>query len=394
MCYLCCAMFTAEEFDILRREDVRRAIDANIDRDPVQIALDRHVPEAAAVATQVKRLQRAAAKLPSYHAVRAILPPLAYEQSSSEECAARKLLSGGSVLDLTCGLGVDALALSCRFERVVTVERDSVLSAVARENFARLGATNIEVVNAYAEDFVRDCRERFDWCYADPDRRGAGGEKLVRLEECSPDIVSLRGRIAEIADRLCVKCSPLFDVAEAFRIFGDCRVETVSMRGECKEVNIYADGSRPTIAAVAVGQGEFATGYPASAEWCAEPKNADEYRWLTLPDAALQHSRLVAAAFAGKADVWSDNSVALSSEMPEGVLGRTFAIEEAVRFDEKVLRKRMRGKRIEIIRRDFPLTNGALCARLGIREGGEERWCFARIGGRGWAVRLGEQEKK
>ena len=76
-------MFTAEEFDILRREDVRRAIDANIDRDPVQIALDRHVPEAAAVATQVKRLQRAAAKLPSYHAVRAILPPLAYEQSSS-----------------------------------------------------------------------------------------------------------------------------------------------------------------------------------------------------------------------------------------------------------------------------------------------------------------------
>lgn len=393
MCYLC-AMFTAEEFDILRREDVRRAIDANIDRDPVQIALDRHVPEAAAVATQVKRLQRAAAKLPSYHAVRAILPPLAYEQSSSEECAARKLLSGGSVLDLTCGLGVDALALSRRFERVVTVERDSVLAAVARENFARLGATNIEVVNASAEDFVRDCRERFDWCYADPDRRGADGEKLVRLEECSPDIVSLRGRIAEIADRLCVKCSPLFDVAEAFRIFGDCRVETVSMRGECKEVNIYADGSQPTISAVAVGQGGFATGYPASAEWCAEPKNADEYRWLTLPDAALQHSRLVAAAFAGKADVWSDNSVALSAEMPEGVLGRTFAIEEAVRFDEKTLRKRLRGKRIEIIRRDFPLTNGALCARLGIREGGDERWCFARIGGRGWAVRLGRQEKK
>ena len=65
-------MFTAEEFDILRREDVRRAIDANIDRDPVQIALDRRVPEAAAVATQVKRLQRAAAKLPSYYAVRAL----------------------------------------------------------------------------------------------------------------------------------------------------------------------------------------------------------------------------------------------------------------------------------------------------------------------------------
>lgn len=381
-------MFTSEEFEILRREDVRHAIDANIDRDPVQIALDRRVPEAAAVATQVKRLQRAAAKLPSYYAVRAVLPPIAYEQSSSEECAGRKLLSGGSVLDLTCGLGVDALALSRRFWRVVTVERDSVLAEVARENFARLGASNIEVVNASSEDFLRDCSERFDWCYADPDRRGANGEKLVRLEDCSPDIVSLRGRLAEVADRLCVKCSPLFDVAEAFRIFGNCRVETVSMRGECKEVNIYADGSQPTITAVAVGQGEFATPFPSSSDWCAEPKNMEEYRWLTLPDAALQHSRLVAAAFAGRADVWSDNSVALSSEKPEGVLGRTFAIEEALRFDEKTLRKRLRGKRIEIIRRDFPMSNAALCARLGMREGGDERWCFARVGGKNWAFKL------
>lgn len=387
-------MFTAGEFDILRRDDVRRAIDDNIDRDPVRIALDRRVPEAAAVATQVKRLQRAADKLPSYYAVRAVLPPLAYEQSSSEECAERKALSGGSVLDLTCGLGVDAFALSHRFSRVVTVERDSVLAAVARENFARLGAVNIEVVNASSEDFLRDCRERFDWCYADPDRRGANGEKLVRLEDCSPDVASLRGRIAEVADRLCVKCSPLFDVAEAFRIFGGCRVETVSMRGECKEVNIYADGSQPTIAAVAVGMGEFATGYPSDAVWCDEPRNVEEYRCLTLPDAALQHSRLVAAAFAGKADVWNDNSVALSVKMPEGVLGRTFEIGEALRFDEKMLRKRLHGKRIEVIRRDFPMTNAALCARLGVREGGGERWCFARVGGRGWAMRLGEQVKK
>lgn len=381
-------MFTAEEFDILRREDVRRAIDENIGRDPVRIALDKRVPEAAAVATQVKRLQRAAVKLPSYHAVRAVLPPLAYEQSSSEKCAERKLLSGDSALDLTCGLGVDALALSRRFRRVVAVERDAVLATVARENFARLGVANIEVVNASSEEFLRNCRERFDWCFADPDRRGADGGKLVRLEDCSPDIVSLRGRIDEIADKLCVKCSPLFDVAEAFRIFGGCRVETVSLRGECKEVNIYADGSRPTIAAVAVGIGEFAADYPSQAEWCAEPKNGEEYRYLTLPDAALQHSRLVAEAFAGKADVWNDNSAALSAVMPEGVLGRTFEIAEALRFDEKMLRKRLHGKKIEIIRRDFPMTNAALCARLGVREGGSEQWCFTRIGGRGWAFEL------
>ncbi|MBO5771624.1 MAG: SAM-dependent methyltransferase, partial [Alistipes sp.] len=138
-------MFSAEDFDIVRLEEVQQAIEANISRTPTDIALDRRVPYAAVVATQVKRLQRAKSKLPSYYAVRACLPPLSYEQSSSEECAVRKPLSGGSLLDLTCGLGVDAAMLSRRFERVVTCERNEVLAEVARENFARLGCHNIEV---------------------------------------------------------------------------------------------------------------------------------------------------------------------------------------------------------------------------------------------------------
>ena len=383
-------MFTAEELDTVLRRDVQRAIADNIARDPMDIALDGHVPHAAAVATQVRRLQRAAAKLPSYYAVRAILPPTAYEQASGEECARRKRMSGGSLLDLTCGLGVDAFALSKRFRRVVAVERDPVLAAVARENFARLGADNIEVVESACEEYLRGCRERFDWCYADPDRRGAGGRRLVRPEQCSPDVAALRERIGRVADRLCVKCSPMYDVAAALRMFDAGRVETVSVRGECKEVNIYIDGSAPTVAAVAVGMGEFATHYPPPSVWHHAIRDVREYRYLTLPDAALLHSRIVAAAFAGRADVWNDNSVALSVEVPHGVIGRTYAIEEALRFDEKALRRRLRGSRAEIIRRDFPMSNSVLCSRLGIREGGSERWCFARVADRGWAFRLGD----
>ena len=68
-------MFTLEDFSTLCREDVQSAISDNIERKPTDIALDRRVPAAAAVATQVKRLQRAKSKLPSYYAVRAILPP-------------------------------------------------------------------------------------------------------------------------------------------------------------------------------------------------------------------------------------------------------------------------------------------------------------------------------
>lgn len=374
-------MFTNEEFSILCSADVTAAIRENIDRKPTDIALDRRIPHASVVATQVKNLQKCRTKLPSYFAVQAIVPTLAYEQSSSEECALRKQLSGESVLDLTCGLGVDAYALSKRFKRVVTIERNEMVAAVARENFRRLGADNIEVICSSAEEYLANCTDHFDWCFSDPDRRGAKGEKLVRLEDCSPDVVALMPTLQRVADRICIKCSPLFDVDEAFRLFGDCSVETVSLSGEAKEVNIYIDGSAPRLTAVAIGIGEFSSSVEErnSAKWSAEPNDLSQYRYITLPDVALQHTRMVAVAFEGKCDVWSNNGVALSVEKPTNVLGRTFEVEAIYNIDN-AFKRLMKGRKAEIYRRDFPMANAEICKRYRCSEGGSEKWCFTRIG--------------
>ena len=222
---------TREEFEILLLPEVRDAVERNLQRDPLQTALDRRIPHAREVATQVKYLRRARTKLPSLWEARCIIPPRAFEQSSSEECAAAKRLSGESVLDLTCGLGIDAMTLARRFARVVTVERDEVLADAVRENMRRMGIGNVEVVTSSAEDYVASCRERFDWIYADPDRRTTEGRRSVRMEDCSPDVTALRPELRRLSDRLAVKCSPLFDVDEAFRIFGRCGAEAVSLRG-------------------------------------------------------------------------------------------------------------------------------------------------------------------
>ena len=226
---------TLDEYRLLTEPDVRRAVEASRGGNPLEVALDRRLAHAALVATQVKYLARAAAKLPSYAAAGCILPPLAFEQASSEACAAHKRIGGGRLLELTCGLGVDTLFLSRRFEQVVTLERSEVLAAVARENFRRLGVTNVEVVNAPAEEYLARCTEHFDWLYADPDRRSADGRKQLRLEASSPDVLALLPRLKEVADRLCFKLSPLFDVDEAFRLFGPCRVEAVSLGAEGRE---------------------------------------------------------------------------------------------------------------------------------------------------------------
>ena len=121
-------VITAEEYELLRSPELVRAVAEARHRDPLEVAMDRRIPHARLVATQVKYLARAERKLPTYAAAQCILPPLAFEQASSEACAAHKLLEGDTVLDLTCGLGADALFLSRRFRRVVTLERNEMLA--------------------------------------------------------------------------------------------------------------------------------------------------------------------------------------------------------------------------------------------------------------------------
>lgn len=381
-------MITPEELASLLTDEVRRAVADNRDRDPLAVALDRKVPCARLVATQVKYLARALRKLPAYAAAGCILPPRAFEQASSEACARHKRIGGDSVLDLTCGLGVDAWALAARFRRVVTLERDPVLAAVARENFRRLGATNIEVVDAPAEEYLARTDERFDWIYADPDRRSAAGRKLVRLEDCSPDILALRPLLARTAPRLCLKNSPLFDTDEALRLFPRCRVEAVSLDGECKEVTLYDDGSGPAVVATALGLGSFAAAPDERPLPPPEKFDPARYRWLVVPDVALQKARLARLHLQGAADIWSDNGYGFAAEEPRGLLARALPVRSIEPFDPKQLKRTLRGAGAELLKRDFPLPAEEIARRLGLHPGSDLRLAFTQIGSRRWVILL------
>lgn len=382
-------MITPEEYELLVGETVTRAVAENLGRDPLEVALDARVPHARLVATQVKYLARAARKLPSYAAAQCILPPLAFEQASSERCAMHKCIGGGAVLDLTCGLGVDALALSRRFGRVVALERNPTLARIAQENFRRLGVANAEVVCTSAEEYLARTQERFDWVYADPDRRSATGRKLVRLEECSPSIPALLPAVRRVSGRLCLKNSPLFDVDEALRLFPQSRVEVVSFDGECKEVVVYDDGSGPAVTATVLGEQDRSFSAPCDAS-VPLPGAFDpaRYRWLTVPDVALQKARLVRIQLDGKADIWSDNGFGFSAERPEGAIGRIFAIEGIEPYDPRRLRRELKGCGATIFKRDFPFAADEIMRRTGMHPGDGVRLAFTKIDGRFWTVRL------
>ncbi len=373
---------TIEIFSKLCSDELLMAIEANIERSPQSIALDKRLAEAPLVATQVKYLQRAKSKLPSYFQARCILPPLSFEQASSEELAATKSIEGERALDLTCGLGVDALYLSRRFRWVTTIERDEVLAAVARENFRRLGVTNIEVVCSSAEEYLASCTEHYDWIYADPDRRSDEGKKLVRLEDCSPNILALKADIKRVAGgQVMVKNSPLFDVDEAFRLFSPARVEVISLGGECKEV-LVSSAKEDILIATAINHSSVSA-RPSAIEEPTVPRfAAEEYRYLLTPDVALLKSRLARHSLSPVADIWSNNGYAFARQRPAGdILARIEEIESIEDYNPRALRKIFAGEGIEILKRDTELSIAQIAKQLKVKQGGKRRVAFTKIEG-------------
>ena len=75
-----------------------------------------------------------------------------------------------------------------------------------------------------------------------------------------------------------------------------------------------------------------------------------------IPDVSLQKARLARIHLAGKADIWSDNGYGFAVEEPEGVLGRTFAVESIEPYDPKRLKRELKGREAEVLKRDFPLA--------------------------------------
>lgn len=381
-------MLSNADIDIMATEEFRQSVLRNIERDPVVVALDKHVVNASLVATQVKYLQRAKHKLPRLYEAGCIIPPRAFEQSSSEDSADVKAISGGSLLDLTCGLGIDTMSFAERFDRVVALERDEVLARVVRYNLGLLGITNVEVVTTTAEEYLERCEEHFDWIFVDPDRRSAEGKKMVRMEDCSPNVLEQMPHIERVADRLGVKLSPLFDVEEARRLFPQSEVEVVSVAGECKELNVYTRAPKEMLRIVIAGVGVWEYDFEATmAHPVTAPLDVERAKYLIIPDVAMQKGRVAVAEFGRYAQIWSNNGYAFAESAPEGKIpARVYEIERIERYNPKQLKRELRGVGVEILKRDTSLGIDAVRKATGMRAGSERMMAITSINSDIWVV--------
>jgi hypothetical protein len=120
------------------------------------------------------------------------------------------------------------------------------LCVAAEYNFHSLNAENIIVRNRIStpetiEDILSEARP--DIVYMDPARRGEGGKKVFLIEECTPDVLTLKEQIFKHCRHILLKLSPMADITMACSRLGTtCReVHIVATGGECKELLIWMD---------------------------------------------------------------------------------------------------------------------------------------------------------
>lgn len=363
---------TRDEFEYLQSSEAQQLIEANIDADPSVVALRLRNP---AVATQIKNLQKCRAKLPTYYASRCVIPTVSYEQSSSELAAFSKGEKGGLAIDLTCGLGVDSYALSRSFDRVIAVEIDALRAEIARYNFGLLGVNNVDVVCSSAEDYLATTPVS-DLIYVDPSRRAANGRSVYAVEQCQPNVIDLLPLLRQKTSKIVIKLSPLFDVEECYRLFGnDAHCTVISVQNECKEVVITISSEKSSDLTVIAIRDGMTSRYDFLREQIgAVHSTSTTPRYLCVPDVGFYKSRTISAMMNRHNHCYSGGYV-LMGESPSDFCGAVYRIDEIMPYQPKILRKRFAKATVHI--RDFPYT----IEQIDIKTGGAVNLFFSKYCG-------------
>ena len=197
-------------------------------------------------------------KLPSWWAKEELFYPntLSAEQCSGEEAAALKAgIALGKehrtprIADLTGGLGVDSWSFARAGAEVLYNEMNTEIYGAAQHNLPLLGVKavfrNCELRKDNVGEILGDFRP--DLIYLDPARRSAGGSKVFRLGDCSPDLSTLLKPLLERAPRILAKLSPMADISRLLKELEDAagypcvsRIHIIGSGGECKELLVEA----------------------------------------------------------------------------------------------------------------------------------------------------------
>lgn len=379
---------TPEELHALKNPQVQEFIGIHQNDDPKELALRFHnrkdIP-VRAIAEQIDCIQKARKKLPGFPCDKLLYLQVSLEQASGERAAAYKatFMSGKRAIDLSGGLGIDAIFLAKVFESVVYCERDPLLAEIVSLNLSTLGITNIEVrtgdsleiLNRYPDGY-------FDWIYVDPARRDSN-RRYVGLEACSPDVVSAHEKLLSKAPKVCIKASPALDLTAVKQQLPAISCITVlSVNRECKETLLVLERDFPSGQPIVTKAACLSAGFETDKEVAIEVSEKDVLkkviadrvgRYFYEPDPAIIKAKLT-PKLASDLNLNFINATVdylTSYEKSEGFPGRVFEVEEVVPYKPKEFKAFLAQKGIReasIQRRDFPHTPEEIRQKFRLKE--------------------------
>jgi tRNA/tmRNA/rRNA uracil-C5-methylase (TrmA/RlmC/RlmD family) len=99
--------------------------------------------------------------------------------------------SGGTVLDLYCGVGLFTLPLARQFQKVIGVEANATATRFTRRNLQLAGLRNADVITATVTDWFRSASiGPVDFVLLDPPRAGAESAVIEGILNLQPRAIS------------------------------------------------------------------------------------------------------------------------------------------------------------------------------------------------------------
>lgn len=369
--------------------NVQTFLNENLKADTTKIALSKSPftdVSSAELAAQIVSRQKAEKKLPTWFSTAQIYypPSLSIEQTSSEIAAKykTKLITGGNILDLTGGFGVDSYYFSKRSKTVIHCEIDNDLSKVAKHNATVLNAKNIEFVNTDGIEFLKSSTDNWDTIYVDPARRSNSG-KVFRLEDCTPNILINLNLLLSKSNRLIIKTSPLLDIDAGLKALTDVKeVHVVSIKNECKELLwILEKGfvGDLKIIPVALNETEKHLSFFKNATVGVEDaKDILPGYYLYEPDVAVLKSggQDVLANHFNLQKLEANTQLYVSTKLETSFIGRIFLINGLL--DAKNLKKSKK-QQANVIVRNYPAKAENLVEKYNLKPAKDEFLIFCKL---------------
>lgn len=307
---------------------------------------------------------------------------LAAEQATGDLLAAyhAALAKSGRAVDLTAGLGIDAIHLASKETEVVAIEMDKERAEALEYNTRSL--SNISVALADCREYLEKLSDSpFDVAFIDPARRADDGSRVYALADCKPNVVEMYPLLRRHCRQLIVKASPMLDIAQICKeVPGIYQVIALGTTTECKEIVAIADmrhtNDKPieikAVTLTANGEVEFC--FTAEEEAGAECEIGQaapgQYLYEPYPSVMKAGPFFLLAQRFGLKKLHSNTHLYVSDALVPSFPGTVLKIKEVYTYESKHI-KRLKGTYpvISVTTRNFDISADALRKKLGVKDG-------------------------